>query len=55
MAEGEAFREREAIYALSEGLTSRRLATLAQQAVDRAPELPEWIEPGLKAARGWPD
>ena len=55
LAEGEAFREREAIYALSEGLTSRRLAALAQQAVERAPELPEWIEPGLKAARGWPD
>ena len=49
------FREREAIYPLSEGITSRRLAALAGQAIERAPELPEWIEPGLKAARGWPD
>ena len=42
----EALREREAIYPLSEGLTSRRLAALAEQAVARAPVLPEWIEPG---------
>ncbi|WP_267435463.1 ATP-dependent DNA helicase RecG [Sphingomonas sp. GM_Shp_1] len=49
------FREREAIYPLSEGITSRRLGALAAQAVERAPDLPEWIEPGLKAQRGWPD
>ena len=53
--DGDAFREREPIYPLSEGLTSRRLAGLAEQAVARAPVLPEWIEPGLKATRGWPD
>ncbi len=46
--------EREAIYPLSEGLTSRRLAQMAAQAVARAPALPEWIEPSLLAARGWP-
>jgi ATP-dependent DNA helicase RecG len=51
----EDFREREAIYPLSEGITSRRLGALAAQAVERAPDLPEWIEPGLKAQRGWPD
>ena len=51
----EDFREREAIYPLSEGITSRRLGALAVQAVERSPELPEWIEPGLKAQRGWPD
>lgn len=46
--------EREAIYPLSEGLTSRRMGQLAAQALERAPELPEWIEPGLLAKRGWP-
>ncbi|MBI0475093.1 ATP-dependent DNA helicase RecG [Sphingomonas sp. MA1305] len=51
----EPFRAREPIYPLSEGLTSRRLAALAQQAVERAPVLAEWIEPGLKGKRGWPD
>ena len=51
----EGFREREPIYPLSEGLSSRRLAALAEQAVARAPALPEWIEPSLKARRQWPD
>ncbi|MBX9797112.1 ATP-dependent DNA helicase RecG [Sphingomonas sp.] len=45
---------REAIYPLSEGLTSKRLGQLAVQAIERAPALPEWIEPGLLARRGWP-
>lgn len=45
---------REAIYPLSEGMTSRRLGQLAQQAVERAPDLAEWIEPGLLARHGWP-
>jgi len=44
----------EAIYPLSEGLTSRRLATMVEGALARTPALPEWIEPGLLAARGWP-
>ncbi|MBB5713861.1 ATP-dependent DNA helicase RecG [Sphingomonas aerophila] len=51
----EGFREREPIYPLSEGLTSRRVAALVDQAVARAPALPEWIEPSLKSRRGWPD
>ncbi|ODP37827.1 ATP-dependent DNA helicase RecG [Sphingomonas turrisvirgatae] len=46
---------REAIYPLSEGMTSKRLAALAAQAVERAPDLPEWIEPSLKAKHGWPE
>ena len=46
---------REAIYACSEGITSRRIAALAAQAVERAPELTEWIEPSLKARHAWPD
>jgi ATP-dependent DNA helicase RecG len=52
---GEGFREREAIYPLSEGLTSRRLAQMAHQAIERAPDLPEWIEPGVKTQHQWPD
>jgi ATP-dependent DNA helicase RecG len=45
---------REPVYPLSEGLTGKRLAQLAEQALARAPALPEWIEPSLLAARGWP-
>ncbi len=44
----------EAIYPLSEGLTARRLGQLVEQALARAPELPEWIEPSLLARRAWP-
>jgi ATP-dependent DNA helicase RecG len=44
----------EPIHALTEGLTSRRLATLADAALERLPELPEWIEPSLLAQRQWP-
>jgi ATP-dependent DNA helicase RecG len=46
--------EREPVYALSEGITSRRLGDFALQSLARAPELGEWIEPSLLAARGWP-
>src|SRR5919112_4322408 len=46
--------EREPVYPLSEGLTNRRMADLAGQALTRAPVLGEWIEPSLLAARGWP-
>ena len=46
--------EREAIYPLSEGISSRRMGQLATQAIERAPELAEWIEPGLLAKHEWP-
>ncbi|HEU0044851.1 ATP-dependent DNA helicase RecG [Sphingomonas sp.] len=52
---GESLRAREAIYPLTEGMTHRRLATLADQAVGRAPILPEWIDRSLKERRDWPD
>ena len=39
---------------MSEGLTNKRLADLAGQALARRPELAEWIEPSLLARRGWP-
>jgi ATP-dependent DNA helicase RecG len=46
---------REPVYPLTEGLTSRRLGELAREALERAPELPEWIEPGLVGREGWAD
>ncbi|MCC2976445.1 ATP-dependent DNA helicase RecG [Sphingomonas sp. PL-96] len=46
--------EREAVYPLSEGLTSRRVAGLVEQAIERAPELPEWIELSLISTKNWP-
>ncbi|MET0250992.1 MAG: ATP-dependent DNA helicase RecG [Novosphingobium sp.] len=44
----------EPVYPLSEGLTQGRIQALAQQAVALAPELPEWIEPGLLDRERWP-
>ena len=37
----------EAIYPLTEGIANRRMRELALTALQRAPELPEWIEPSL--------
>ena len=55
LEEAEEHPEREAVYPCSEGITSKRIAPLAAQAIERAPMLPEWIEPSLKAHRQWPD
>src|SRR6187399_1959509 len=44
----------EPVYPLAEGLTQPRIAGLAEQALTRAPELPEWIEPGVLDKHKWP-
>ena len=46
--------EREPVYPLSAGITSRRIAMLVAQALERVPVLPEWIEPSLLVHREWP-
>ena len=44
---------REPVYPLTEGLTNRRLGELAREALERAPELPEWIEHSLATRQSW--
>jgi ATP-dependent DNA helicase RecG len=44
---------REPVYPLTEGLTNRRMGELAREALERAPELPEWIEPSLAIREVW--
>jgi ATP-dependent DNA helicase RecG len=44
----------EPVYPLAEGLTQPKVAGLAEQALARAPELPEWIEPGVLDRHKWP-
>ena len=44
----------EPVYALTGGLNSRRIATLAEAALERLPPLGEWIEPTLLARHQWP-
>jgi len=43
----------EAVYPLTEGITNRRMRELALTGLERAPDLPEWIEPSLLAREGW--
>lgn len=44
----------EPVYPLAEGLTQPRVASLAAQALERCPGLPEWIDPALLQKQGWP-
>ncbi len=44
----------EPVYPLTEGLTNARLSQLAAVALERRPELKEWIDAPLLAERGWP-
>jgi ATP-dependent DNA helicase RecG len=53
--EAEALPPFEPVYPLTQGLSLRTMTRAVQSALDRAPSLPEWIEPSLKARRGWPD
>ncbi|MCL6730380.1 ATP-dependent DNA helicase RecG [Sphingomonas hankyongi] len=46
---------REPVYPLTEGLTNRRMGELARDTLERAPELPEWIEASQLARDGWRD
>ncbi len=44
----------EPVYRLAEGLTQPKIASLVEQSLAQAPELPEWIEPGQADREGWP-
>jgi ATP-dependent DNA helicase RecG len=44
----------EPVYRLAEGLTQPKVAGLVEQALARASELPEWIEPGVLDKHKWP-
>ena len=45
---------REPVYGLTEGISNKRMRELALTGLERAPVLPEWIEPSLLARGGWP-
>jgi ATP-dependent DNA helicase RecG len=44
----------EPVYPLTGGLTQKQVAKAAAGAAARAPDLPEWIDPALRAREGWP-
>ena len=44
----------EPVYGLTEGLYPSVMARAAQGALDRLPDLPEWLDKSTPAGRGWP-
>ncbi len=46
--------ELEAIYPATEGLPARRVRTFALEALERAPDMPEWQDPAFQAREGFP-
>ncbi|HYI43419.1 MAG TPA: ATP-dependent DNA helicase RecG, partial [Sphingomicrobium sp.] len=44
---------REPVYPLTEGITNKRMRELAANALERAPELGEWVDRGLLQKEGW--
>jgi ATP-dependent DNA helicase RecG len=44
----------EPVYPLTAGLSPRVVQRAVAAALERAPELPEWLERALQARRGWP-
>ncbi|WP_099823679.1 ATP-dependent DNA helicase RecG [Oceaniglobus indicus] len=45
----------EPVYPLTAGLTQRTMHKAAASVLSLAPELAEWIDPGLVSREGWPD
>ena len=45
----------EPVYPLTAGLTGRNLGRAMAPALADLPDLPEWLDPALKARTGWPD
>ena len=44
---------REPVYGLTEGISNKRMRELALTGLERAPQLPEWIEPSLLSRSNW--
>ena len=44
----------EPVYPLTAGVTQRAVARAVAASLERVPDLPEWIDPGLMAREGWP-
>ncbi len=44
----------EPVYPAAAGITSRTIGKLVRQALERLPELPEWLDSALMKSRGWP-
>ncbi len=54
-AQFEAMPDLEPVYPLGAGVTQKLLRRFTGQALDRIPEIRDWIDPRLKTAQKWPD
>jgi ATP-dependent DNA helicase RecG len=54
VAELESLQKVEPIYPLTAGLTPKVLGKAIREALGRAPDLPEWIDPAYLKRQGWP-
>ena len=52
--QAEQIRAIEPVYPLTAGLSSRIVAKAVTAALERAPELPEWLDPAWRERRQWP-
>ncbi|SRR5579885_1325010 len=44
----------EPVYGLTENLPAKSLAKAIRTALEKVPDMPEWLEPNFRRARGWP-
>ncbi len=54
-AEAERLKAVEPVYPLTAGLSPKVVGKAVHAALERLPDLPEWLDPALKAREGWPD
>jgi ATP-dependent DNA helicase RecG len=45
--------QQEAVYRLTEGLTSKPLSKAIRAALEKVPQMPEWLDPAYRNARKW--
>ncbi|AVW91038.1 ATP-dependent DNA helicase RecG [Celeribacter baekdonensis] len=45
----------EPVYPLTAGVTQKTMAKASESALERVPEMAEWIDPALRAREGWPE
>jgi ATP-dependent DNA helicase RecG len=45
--------QHEAVYRLTEGLTSKPLSKAIRAALEKVPQMPEWLDPAYQRLRGW--
>ncbi|HSM97290.1 MAG TPA: ATP-dependent DNA helicase RecG, partial [Rhizomicrobium sp.] len=45
--------QQEAVYRLTEGLPSKAMLKAVRAAIEKVPDMPEWLDPAFRKARGW--